>query len=110
MEITDDMYQYFLANEYPKSKSKGISPGRALKTYLKENLENLLTDKLFEIRNNGSNTSNIKISKVKIADIVFAFNNAELIKLLKKRGRHIMFQQYDQMREVEREITKLKDE
>jgi len=28
-----------------------------LKTYIKENLENALTDKLFEIRNNGSNTS-----------------------------------------------------
>lgn len=72
-----------------------------MKTYIKENLENALTDKLFEIRNNGSNTSNIKISKVKIADIVFAFNNAELINLLRDRGRHIMYQRYDKMREVE---------
>jgi len=36
MEITDTMYDTFLREEYPKSKSNGISPGRALKTYLKE--------------------------------------------------------------------------
>ena len=47
---------------------------------------------------------------MKIADIVFAFNNAELIKLLKERGQHIMFQRFDQMREVEAKISKLKDE
>lgn len=48
--------------------------------------------------------------EVKIADIVFAFNNSELIKLLRLRGAHIMYQRYDQMREVEKQISQLKDE
>ena len=33
-----------------------------------------------------------------------------MISLLKKRGEHIMFNRYDQSREVEQEIIKLKDE
>ena len=58
---------------------------------MKSELEKLLTEKLREVKNSGADTSNIKISEVKIADIVFAFNNAELIQLLKARGNHIMF-------------------
>jgi hypothetical protein len=41
---------------------------------------------------------------------VFAYDNAELIELLKKRGNHIMYQRFEKMREVEKEITKIKDE
>jgi len=55
-------------------------------------------------------TSNIKISQVKIADIAFAFNNAELIKLLKTRGYYIKYQNFDKMRETEKKISILKDE
>ena len=50
------------------------------------------------------------LSEVKIADIVFAFNNSELIGLLRARGAHIMYTRYEKMREVEAEISKLKDE
>jgi hypothetical protein len=50
----------------------------------------------------------IKITEVKIADISFAFNNAELINLLKERGGHIVRQKYDKMREVEAKISQLK--
>ncbi len=51
----------------------------------------------------------INITEVLIADIVFAYDNAEMITLLKKRGEHIMFNRYDQSRLVEEEIIKLKD-
>jgi hypothetical protein len=44
-----------------------------------------------------------------IADIVFAFDNADMINLLKTRGGHIMFNRYDQSRKVEEEIIKLKN-
>lgn len=47
---------------------------------------------------------NISIKEVLIADIVFAFDNADMITLLKKRGEHIMFNRYDQSRQVEEEI------
>jgi hypothetical protein len=75
---------------YPKHKARGISAGKALKTYIKNELELMLTDRLFEIKNEGATTS-LKISQVKIADIVFAFNNADLIDLLRERGGHIMY-------------------
>ena len=52
----------------------------------------------------------IKITEVKIADIVFAFNNAELIQLLRARGGHIMYQRFDEMRKVEQQISTLKNE
>jgi len=46
---------------------------------MKTELERMLTDRLNHMRTTGKDMSNIKISEVKIADIVFAFNNAELI-------------------------------
>ena len=46
---------------------------------MKNELEKVLTDTLHEIKAAGSETSSIKIAEVKIADIVFAFNNTELI-------------------------------
>lgn len=94
-EITDKAYDWFLVNIYPKDKQRGISTGESLKSYIKNEMEKLLTDKLFEMKAAGQNTDSIKISQVKIADIVFAFNNAELINLLKDRGGHIMYQRYD---------------
>lgn len=52
----------------------------------------------------------INIREVKIADIVFSFNNAQLINLLKERGQNIMYQRFDRMRQVEQKISQLKNE
>lgn len=41
---------------------------------------------------------------------MFAFNNQDLIALLRERGGHIMYQRFDQMRETEAKISALKDE
>jgi hypothetical protein len=103
-EITDEAYHWFLNNVYypQKHEDQGISIALSLKTYMKSELEKLLTAKLNEMRASGKDMSNIKISEVKIADIVFAFNNAELIELLRTRGGHIMYQRFDKMREVEK--------
>lgn len=113
LEISEKAYTYFMNNVYPRDQQRksDISIGESLKTYLKREIEHLLTEKLIEMkRETPSETENIKISEVKIADIVFAFNNAQLIQLLKVRGGHIAFQRYDKMREVEAQISKLKDE
>ena len=91
MEITDKAYEWFLEYIYPRDKNRGSCIGESLKTYIKNELEKILTDKLNELRTSGASTSNIKIKEVKIADIVFAFNNSELIHLLKLRGQHIMY-------------------
>jgi hypothetical protein len=88
-----------------------MSVGKSLKTYLKTELEKLLTEKLKEMRADPNvDTSSINIQQVKIADIAFAFNNAEIINLLRERGGFIMRQQYDKMREVEAKITEVKNE
>lgn len=80
-----------------------------MKSYIKNELEKILTDKLFEMKAQGTASEGISITEVKIADISFAFDNAELIKLLKLRGGHIMYQRYDSMREIEAKISELKD-
>lgn len=111
-EITDEAYHWFMNNVYLPGnyEERGVSIALCLKDHMKTELEKLLTEKLREIKSSGADTSNIKISEVKIADIVFAFNNAELIKLLRERGSHIMYQRFDKMREVEKQISSLKDE
>ena len=110
MEITDQAYQWFLDNIFPQDKARGLSTGASLKAYMKNELERILTDKLHEILSTGSQKSSINISEVKIADIAFAFDNAELINLLRVRGAHIMYQRYDKMREVEQKISEIKNE
>jgi len=90
-EITDTAYDTFMSEVYPASKAKGISTGEALKKYLRDEFERMLTEKLREMRAEGTLGSGIKISEVKIADIVFAFDNSELIDLLRERGGHIMY-------------------
>jgi hypothetical protein len=62
-----------------------------LKNFLKANIEKKCNEKLREIRDDPNrNSSSISITEVKIADIVFAYNNSELIKLLRTRGGHIV--------------------
>lgn len=69
----------------------------------------MLTHELNEMKGKPGNEG-LKIHEVKIADIVFAFNNSQLINLLKQRGQHIQFQRYDKMREIEKQISTLKSE
>lgn len=89
-EIRKEAYDWFLANIYPYDVAKGISPGKSLKNYLKTEIEKLLTVTLREKKTDPEN-DNITINEVKIADISFAFNNAELVNLLRTRGSHIMY-------------------
>jgi len=111
-EITDEAYEWFLSNVYSRNgdEEKGISIGSSLKSHLRQEIEKLLNEKLHQMRaENPEECKNIKISQVKIADIAFSFNNAELIDLLRQRGQHIMYQRFDKMREVEAKISELKD-
>lgn len=52
----------------------------------------------------------INIDSVKIADIVFAYDNAEMIKDLKTRGAHLMFNRYEKARALEVKMIKCKEE
>ena len=44
------------------------------------------------------------MSEVLIADVVFAYNNTDLIDLLRQRGKHIKNQDWDKVRKTEGEI------
>lgn len=48
--------------------------------------------------------------KSEIADIVFSFNNREIISLLKKRYKYLCKAQFDKAEEIENKMTKIKDE
>lgn len=113
LEITTDMWEHYLKEHYHKDdlESQGVSSAFALKTYMKKEIERILTNTLKNLRL-GANEAlkGIKIQEVKIADISFAFNNAELINLLRERGGYIAGQSYDEMRKVEAKISALKDE
>ena len=67
--------------------------GNRLKEYIKTNLENLLSQKLRQDKNSPKcleqeeeEDNHLKMEEVRIADIVFAFDNDRLIYLLKQRG------------------------
>lgn len=109
-KISNEAYNWFLVNQYqPHDERSGISPGESLKNYMKSEIERIMNEELDkEHREHGENAS-IKIQQVKVADIVFAFNNERLITLLKERGKYIMNQQYDKMRETEKKINDLKN-
>jgi hypothetical protein len=48
--------------------------------------------------------------RIKIALITFAFDNGEVINLLKARGSAIKFEKFDRMREINAQIEKVKTE
>ena len=59
---------------FQEDKARGIPMGKSFKIYLKEQFETLLNERLAEDKQRFEN-----LSEVKIADIIFAFNNSELI-------------------------------
>jgi hypothetical protein len=110
LDITDEGYDWYLKNVKDKYTEDGCGGGEGLKLYLMKELEELLTknhkgegiEKRSEIKKQGID--------IKIADIAFAYDNAELIKLLRTRGQHIVNQRFDKQKEVEQEISDLKNQ
>ena len=94
LEVSQKAFDFFKTNIYPRDQGRksDISIGESLKAYIKTQLEHILTQKLEEVKEEQrkEGKDNIKATSVKIADIVFAFSNAELIQLLRVRGQHIM--------------------
>ncbi len=105
-EISQHSYDWFLRTVYPADEANGVSPAFSLKNYMKNEIERQLDEHLIQKKATSSDNEHLaKLAHVKIADIVFAFNNADLINLLKLRGNAIMNQKYDKMREIENQIT-----
>jgi hypothetical protein len=113
MEITPEMWNDFkeVSMSIPEYCSNGQSIVTNFKHYLNKEIVNILNKKYRDLKEEDNQKEreaeaqfkayirkydglNLK-EGVKIADIVFAFDNAEMIDLLKKRGDHIMNNRYD---------------
>ncbi len=79
-EITEKAYNHFIEHVYTEEKKRNsdLSIGESLKAHIKHQFEYILTKKLLEVKGKEG-FEGIKINEVKIADITFAFSNAQLI-------------------------------
>jgi len=100
LDIPEQMYKNFLSKKYDPLCGK--TKIAAFRDYIQEELENRLTQ-LPDLGYEDPAPERIRISMV-----TFAFDNAELINLLRKRGTFIKFENYDKMREVNNKIDELK--
>jgi hypothetical protein len=79
MEITQKMYDHYIKNVHCRYPDDPV--GVRLKEYIKTNLEIELNQKLRELKNKPKlaeeegEEDHLNIQEVRIADIVFAFNN-----------------------------------
>ena len=99
-------------------ETKQQAPAFALKLQMKEEIEKNIDDwvkgnawAVEELYGKSKNTNQSAISKqyggTKVADIVFSFNNSDLIAALRTRGGYIAAQDFDKMREQETKINDL---
>ena len=51
-----------------------------------------------------------EVEHVKVAITTFAFKNAEILNLLKERGEIIMEERWDDMKDIDARINKVKDD
>jgi hypothetical protein len=90
-QISAEGYKWFQENVYVNENDHEVSPGFALKNYMKREIERILNEQLAAKKTDRSfDHEHNSLETVKIADIVFAFNNSELVGLLRKRGAAIM--------------------
>ena len=80
----------------------------SLKSQLKSIIESTLTAELVDggqvkPLHTGTESSEA-LAEIKVADIVFSFNNWKLINALRKRGAQIASQDFDAMRAQEKNI------
>ena len=81
--ITQDIWDTFLRDVYSQTPMyQGRAEVWAFRHYLKREFERLLTQVPHQDKDDD-------VSEVEVADITFAFNNAKIIKMLRKRGKFI---------------------
>jgi len=110
-QISKTAYEKYKAEVYQANdeESKGISMGQSLKSYLKAEIEKILTEE-HKNETDPEKLKNQDVEEIKVAAINFAFNNKKLMELLRKRGGFITQNNFEKMREVEQEINQLKNE
>jgi hypothetical protein len=92
LDIPEALYKRFIAEKF--DPLSGRTKIEAFRDFLQAELEQRLTT-LPDLGYEEPAPESIKISM-----ITFAFDNAKLINLLRKRGAFIKFENYDKMREI----------
>jgi hypothetical protein len=117
LEITEDMYERWYADHYFNDRSKGISTGESLKRSIIDILEHILTSDYKKAVDEGRFASrhhhesgHEEVKEILIADVVFAYDNADLIALLRERADYIKAAEWDKLTECEQRIEKLKND
>lgn len=129
MDIPKEMYNDFENNVWPRVQDQENVEGRkiskafAMKKHMSVEISRILTDfsrvrrsheaahsEGFEMKENPAGRRSTKKAiaedfEVRIANIEFAFENYELIDLLKKRGTAITALQFDKIKEFDEEIN-----
>jgi len=99
-DISEEFYQRFL-DMHGGSKPAGTTMIVHFRHWITREMEEKLT-------NMPSLGFDEDVDRIKIANTTFAFDNAELINLLKQRGAAISSDKFDLMRELDKEINALK--
>jgi hypothetical protein len=102
MEITPSMWKQFTEVEYPRSHHGG----KTMIEVFRQFIEDIIEERLTEMPDLGY--EDVAPARIEIAILSFAFNNSELINLLKERGNYIKYENYDKMREIDMKIDELK--
>jgi len=120
--IYSNAYKNWKQNEYIQGGafSDGIAPVTAYKKALIAEIESTLSSLMMQKRSTYDDHSLRRKSTrrvheeqkkvfdtIQVADIIFAYDNSNLINLLKKRGTAIANLKFDEMRKVEKEIDVL---
>jgi hypothetical protein len=102
LDISKEMWDTFLKEKYDVMSGK--TKISAFRDFLKHELESRIT------RLPDLGYEDPAPEKIEIAMITFAFDNAELINLLRIRGKWIKFEKYEKMRDVNKQIDELKSD
>ena len=76
-------------------------------TYFRDWIQNEMETKLSGIPDQGFEET--EPERIEIAATTFAFDNAELIELLKQRGNAITYDNFEKMREIDTKINDYKN-
>ena len=102
-DIGADFYEKFIIKHGAK-KPEDASMGQHFRDWIHKEME----DKLSKMPNLGYD--DIPPQHIEIAATTFAFENGQLIKLLRKRGAAIMGDKFDTMRDLDKQINDLKND
>lgn len=101
-DITDEFYDSFVA-QIGINKDKNIP----MATHFREWIQNEMETKLSQLEDLGYEEE--PPQRIEIAATSFAFENADLIHLLRKRGAAIKADKFDDMRKIDTEINDYKN-